>query len=29
MFVPAGLEHSAEVVGDEAVVSFDGVAAGD
>ena len=27
MFVPAGLEHAAEVVGDEAVISLDGIAA--
>ena len=27
MFVPAGQEHAAEVVGDEAVISLDGIAA--
>ena len=26
MFLPAGLEHAAEVVGDEAIISLDGVA---
>ncbi len=28
MFVPAGLEHAAEVLGDEPVISLDGIAAG-
>ncbi len=26
MFIPAGTEHAAEVVGDEAVVYLDGIA---